>query len=175
MKYLLLSIAAALTLSSPAVFAHEAPLGTLEGDGIAIHYANHATSGELGGILFFASPAPGSMMKMTYRLGEATHTSALVSDGKGGFRATYTDSKGKELALKMESSGIQKDRISGRVGENDFQLQFSAASMRGHHFVNPEFTLTVGNQTWDFAMKNGELCLGCIVKMTHVLVGLLSL
>lgn len=173
MKSFLSFFFVALTTINFSLSAHDSTLGTLTGEHLLLNWSDHALSGHVGNTLVYAVPSEGEF-KLYHRTEGRNLSGALSStnDGLSG-KINSLDDKGKAKTTEVLITGAAKDSLMGTLDGDAFTLKVSSQTKNGGHYVDPSFEVTVSGKTYSFKMKDGQACLGCIGKISFVVLGML--
>ncbi len=166
-----------LTLSL-TVFAHDPDqMGTLTGENLVLSASDHGFAGHIGGRLVFASPLEGKFgMLVRHRAFGKDFDTTFEQVGKGlqgEIQSVGRDGKSVSAKVVITKASPKEGVIEGTLGADPFTVKISASAMDGHHYLNPQFDASVGSKTYQFKMDEGQSCLGCAIKTTFLVLGML--
>lgn len=168
-----------LTLFTFSASAHEEDqLGMLKGENLSLYYTDHAMSGHINGQLVYATPFEKEFgIKLTHRTkgqdfqSEFKQTAGVFSGKIEGLTKAGAKS---ETEVKLTKVNGKEGWMEGTVANIPFKVQITSKTMEGHHFVNPEFDVTLPNGNYKFVLENGKACMGCATKIVFVVLGMLQ-
>ncbi len=167
-------LALALAVTSFTLNAHQGELGTITGDKMTVFWADHAISGHVGNQPVYAVTEVGEFKLHHWAHAENFVTTLEASEsGMGGEIASHKED-GSATTTTVKITGFDRKGVfSGTLDGEPFTLAVASKTMNGHHYVAPEFKLTVGTKVYPFKMADGQACPGCIGKIAFVVVGML--
>lgn len=179
MRTFLTTLAFLTTLVCPTSWAHEPnQLGMLKGEGMALYYSDHALSGHIGGLLLFATPLENEFgIKLTHRSQAKDYESIFRKTGTNfSGRIENTNSQGEKTVTEVTILKVNaaEGLVEGTLNAVPFKLIVSSNKMEGHHYVDPNFDVTLGEKKYSFHLENGMACIGCVAKITYVTLGMLK-
>ena len=154
-------------------------MGTFLGSGVDASYSDHTLAGRVGQVVFYASPLKGEFgTKLTFR--------AYGMDQEAFFRKSGEDFVGtlmlknergelRPVVFKFDRMDRDEHKVYGSLNDIPFELHVRAKEMNGHHYVNPEFEVVTNGKSLSYRLENGDLCMGCVVKTSFVILSLLNL
>ncbi len=173
----------AALVCSAVVFGHEdhdhdhGQLGLLKGEHLGLFYSDHAISGHVKGSLVFAAPLEKEYgIRLEHRMEGVTLTSEFKKNGTAfSGRLTALNAKGEKTETEVVASKVsgKEGTIEGTVGATPFKVKVSSKTVEGNHYVDPTFEMTVGEKAYKFQLVGGSACIGCSLKITYVVLGML--
>jgi hypothetical protein len=167
-----------IALALPAFASEADETGRLRGAHLDLLWKDHHLTGQVAGRTVAAEPLENEFgMRLTHRVNGREFSAVLNKTGnKIGGTVDSLDRSGKPVRTVIEIAGVDAAAgvVSGYLNRAPFKLQVSADQMSGHHFVAPRFVVQVGNKPYRFQMDGGQACMGCVVKISLVVLSMLG-
>jgi len=179
----LVRVLLATLICSAVAFGHEdhdhdhGQLGMLKGENLGLFYSDHAISGHVKGSLVFAAPLENEYgIKLEHRMEGATLTSEFKKNGSAfSGKLIQLNAKGEKSEIEVAATKVngKEGSIDGFVGTTPFTVKISSKTMNGNHYVDPTFNVMIGSKAYSFQLVGGTACIGCALKITYVVLGML--
>ncbi len=171
---------AVLCLAPISAHAHEeGSVGELKGEHIHLQYVDHVLAGTIGSIPLYATPLEGEYgIRVQFSVGSQRFESTFRKDGetlRGKLEATNFAGAPVTSDLIVEKVNAAAGIISGSLNGTAFDVTLSSESMEGNHYVNPTFSVDIGEKTFSFQLENGQACMGCALKIAYTVLTIMHL
>lgn len=172
----LISVAA---LMSTATFASEDHgAATLAGEHLKLVYVDHTLAGSIADHPLYASPIEkGFGIRLTHRASEQDFQSVFTKQSDGAMRGELNsvDSAGtnKAAVFTITEALPEEGKIRGTIDNDTFEITITSEGVVDNHFVNPLYTVAINGTTYTYKLENGKACIGCSVKISYVVLGML--
>ncbi len=178
MKQLGLAVLTLAFWMAPAFADEPGESGPVKGPGVELLWQDHNLTGRIGGIAISAASLEKEFgMTLVHRAGGREFRTELKKVGKRiGGTVESLDRHGKLVRKSIEITGADaaSGKFSGILDGKAFNARVSAKSMNGHHFVAPVFDFQFASSAYQFRMDSGMACMGCAIKMSMVVLSMLS-
>jgi len=179
LKSLLLATLASVTTSGLADDTHDPAV--IMGDGIELHYVDHAAAGVIAGLpVYFAPKNTGFGADLTVRTQGLTQLGSLTRSEEGtilgGLTIPATETSAERtVAFVFVSADTTNNIIHFTLNGLAGKATITSDGMDGNHYINPVYQIVVGDKEASFKLEGGEACLGCSMRIVYAITSVLSL
>ncbi len=164
---------------APQLMAHEhGGLGKITGENVDLFYSDHAISGHIKGKLLFATPLEKEFgIALSHWEQGKKFDTVFKKNGTAlsGEIESLTE-KGEKTNTKFAVSKISAKEgvIEGQLNGQAFKVKVSSDKMEEEHYINPLFQVNYLGKDYSFKLQDGMACIGCSLKISFVVLGMLS-
>ena len=167
-------------VTSHAKASEDHGAATVTGEHLNLVYVDHTLAGSVADRPVYASPLDkGFGIRLTHRANEMDFQSVFTKEENGAMRGEINsvDSNGtKSVAVfTITETSSKEGRIRGTLDSDSFEISITSDGIVDNHFVNPTYAVKLNDKTYAYKLENGMACMGCSVKISYVILGMLRI
>ncbi len=168
----------ALTATSAALASDDHGAATITGEHLNLVYVDHTVAGSVADHPLYASPLEKDFgIRLTHRANEQDFQSVFMKGADGRLKGELktVDAAGSETAalFAITEALPQEGKIRGTLDGDTFEITITSDGMADNHFINPVYTVALNGKTYSYKLENGKACIGCSLKLSYVVLGML--
>lgn len=167
---LLTFFALMMTLTGFTARAHD---GAIVGEGLKLNWIDHSLVGTIDGLPVFADSLTDQFgIRLSIRVEGQTFSSVLKKQDnliQGELLTTRATGEARTMFV-INSIDAEAGKITGQLDEDVFSIQITSEEMDGHHYVNPVYTVKIGDKQYVYKMEDGSACIGCSAKIAFAIL-----
>jgi hypothetical protein len=167
-----------LTTSSAALASDDHGAATITGEHLNLVYVDHTVAGAVADHPVYASPLEKDFgIRLTHRANEQDFQSVFTkgADGllKGELRTVNAAGSETAALFTVTETLPAEGKIRGTLDGDVFEINITSDGMADNHFINPVYTVTMNSKIYNYKLENGKACIGCSLKISYVVLGML--
>ena len=171
-------VSAISMFATGALASEDHGAATLTGEHLKLVYVDHTLAGSIADRPLYASPLEkGFGIRLLHRASEQDFTSVFTKQADGATRGEVSsiDSAGTKTAavFTITEALPEEGKIRGTLDNDSFEITITSEGVVDHHFVNPLYTVAINGKTYRYKLENGKACIGCSMKISYVVLGML--
>ena len=171
-------ITTCLLLNSLSLANSHNNIGKIKNQDLDLTYIDHVLTGRIGDRPVLARPLEKEFgVYMWHRANGQNFETRFKSSNstlKGDIISVNNKGKSIKKEFTITSTSRETGSITGKVGEKTFLVEVTSETMNGHHYVNPQFLITIDNkEEYEFNLESSQACMGCIIKISYSIISML--
>ena len=155
---------------------HKDHMTKIIGKNISLAFSDHSIAGSVKNTLVFGSQSTtyfGSTVHYQRQRSDKQYVEFKKIDNifQGYVAKTKANPEAHNIELELLKIEHEKQIIHILINGEKVQVHVQSDGKRGHHFINPKYSLTYQNEKIEFFIQDGQACYGCSVNLIFMILG----